>query len=742
MLSSSPDHRICSKGAPESIARMAAAQMSKAKAASKASIGNSRLKTQTHRRSRTGCYTCRLRRKKCDEGTPMCTACKHLGLQCEYKRPQWWSNNDERRQHKEDIKNVIKRKKLAEKSTSALHASAHDSTIASVSPPPGLSHSLPTSTTYSDATDRTRSASIDSHYSAGFNFNSPPHAHAHAHATELGSYRVLAAYSPYEVDVKTEPQMFVNDVPTLPESHVATFGTYKAAPPPCTLLPAGQPEGPGSVAGVDADAWTEHLGHLDVLDQDHDQNLDKEHEHECERKPSLAQETPNGNFFFDFAHGPLNPSRQVHTELEDGDQRLLDHFIHHVIPIIFPILESNQQASVGLDLILPALQSNSVYLHCCLSIAAQHLKTHTKPSPADIDGEIMKHRYATILSICEQLKRDENHQQSLEAALGLIFFQCVVGRFDDDLPDIAWHQHFQAAISLVQKLDLPRLVSNPAGQVGPTPFNMTLTGWIDILGATMRGTPPAFADTYRDKHLSNVNPHLGLRELMGCEDRVMYLISEIACLDWLKSNGMDDIALCNHARTLGNELTRNEVAELGEFADVDDVGHVWLKMPYSDDGTFSPKQLCRNITSAFRIAARIYLLSLIPGFSPSQDTTWGLIDKLTLVLQFIPSGAHGYDRSLVWVYLMAASVSLPGSTFRDFFEDRIVQLGDAAMCGAFGRMVTVVHEVWKQADILAQVNLPGLTVSEMGSKTVIEPMYPHVKWRDVMQANDWQFLLL
>ncbi|KAG5980542.1 hypothetical protein E4U55_003918 [Claviceps digitariae] len=712
---------------------MAAVQMSKATAASKVNSnnGNSRLKTQTHRRSRTGCYTCRLRRKKCDEGTPMCTACKHLGLQCEYKRPSWWSNNDERRQHKEDIKNIIKRKKLAEKSTSAMLVSAaHDSTAASVSPPPGLSHSLPTSTTYSDVMDRTRSASIDSHYSAAFNFNSPPH------ATELGSYRALAAYPPYEVDVKTERQMFVNDVPTLHESHVATFSTYQTPSPPGTVLPAGQRDDAGAVAGAGAGAGAWNTEHHD-LEQDPDHNHEREHE----RRSSLAQKKLNVDFF-DFAHSPSSHSRQVHVELEDGDQRLLDHFVHHVIPIIFPILEANQHASVGSDLILPALQSNSVYLHCCLSIAAQHLKTTANLSSADIDGDIMKHRYATILSICEQLKQDENHQESLDAALGLIFFQCVVGRSDDDLPDIAWHQHFQAAISLVQKLDLPGLVTNPAGQVGPTPFNMTLTGCIDILGATMRGTPPTFADTYRDKHLSPINYRLGLRELMGCEDRVMYLISEIACLDWLKSNGMDDIALCHHARTLGNELTRNEVAELGDFADVDDACQFWLKVPYSDNGTLSPKQLCRNITSAFRIGARIYLLSLIPGFSPSQDTTWGLIDKLTLVMQFIPSGPGGYDRSLVWVYLMAASVSLPGSTFRDFFEDRIAQLGDTATCGAFGRMVTVVREVWKQADLLAQANAAELAISGMVSEAVIETVYPYVSWRDVMQANDWQFLLL
>ena len=33
----------------------------------------------------------------------MCTACKHLGLVCEYKRPMWWSNNDARRQHKAEL---------------------------------------------------------------------------------------------------------------------------------------------------------------------------------------------------------------------------------------------------------------------------------------------------------------------------------------------------------------------------------------------------------------------------------------------------------------------------------------------------------------------------------------------------------------------------------------------------------------------------------------------------------------
>ncbi|KAI1493174.1 fungal-specific transcription factor domain-containing protein [Biscogniauxia mediterranea] len=661
---------------------MAVAQPTKPKAASKpANNANPKAKTQMHRRSRTGCYTCRLRRKKCDEGTPMCSACKHLGLVCEYKRPMWWSNNDARRQHKDDIKMIIKRKKLSEKASHTIQTS--------VSSPPGLSHSLPTSATFSDPLDRTRSASIDSHFS--FNFNSPPN------VQDYGAYnpQILSSHpdfmfnmSPYEIDVKTERQMFVNDIPTIRESTVSTFSTYHTPPPPGTILPSYPLDG----------EWTEQIYQ--------------------ERRESLTEESLNCNFF-DFSHGPTMNSRQVDIELDENDQRLLDHFIQFVLPTIFPILETNQHGSVSSDLILPALQNNKGYLHCCLMIAAQHFKATMNIQGEEIDNDIMRHRHATILSLCEALNRDENHQQILEATLGLIFFQCCVGRYDDSLPDIPWHQHFQAVNSLVTKLDLPRIVSDPAEPLAQTPFNMTLTAWIDILGATMQGRAPAFAHTYREKHLSTTNPSLGLRELMGCDDRVMYLISEIACLEALKKDGMDDITLCQHVHALGDQIGLTEVGDSGP------------KMPINANGSLSPKQLSKNITSAFRLAARIYLCSLVPGFSPNQGSCVGLVEKLTTVLQHIPAGPHGFDRSLAWVYLIGGSVSGTNSTFRQFFHERISQLGDAANVGSFGGVASLLQEVWHQTDSYqSSPSAVGTTES------------PYISWRDIMQMRGLDYLLI
>ncbi|RAL62502.1 hypothetical protein DID88_005067 [Monilinia fructigena] len=556
-------------------------------------------KMQMHRRSRTGCYTCRLRRKKCDEGAISCSACKHLGLRCEYKRPVWWGNNESRRQQKEVIKTIIKRKKLTEKTNAPSQAQSQQVMTSSIDTPPGLSHSLPTSATYSDSLDRNRSSSIDSQLSL-FDFNAPPIIdytayNAQMHSSHTQYTTMYPEYSPYEIDVKTERQMFVNDVPTRRESTISTFSTFHPPPPPEAMLPSYP------------------------IDHEWDTVYDERHE-------ILAEEALNMNLF-DFSHGPPSTFRQVAIELDEGDQRLLDHFISDVLPSVFPILETNQHGSARSDYILPALQSNKCYLHCCLSISAQHFKSIMNIQGEQIDNDIMRHRYATISELCDALNRDIDHVSILEATLGMIFFQCSVGRFDDNLPDIPWHQHFQAAISLVQKLELPRLVTESHDLMS---FNMTLTAWIDILGSTVQGRAPTFAHTYREKHLSQTNSSLGLRELMGCEDRVLYLISEIACLEALKNDGMDDIQLCQHVHALGDQIGLTEIGEAGP------------RIPYNSHGVLSPKQLSRNMTAAFRLAARIYLCSLVPGFSPSQESCVGLVAKLTQVLEFIPAGPVGF----------------------------------------------------------------------------------------------------
>ncbi|KAI9671527.1 MAG: hypothetical protein M1817_003579 [Caeruleum heppii] len=631
--------------------------------------------SKMHRRSRSGCFTCRLRRKKCDEGKPSCKACKHLGLKCEYKRPMWWGNNEQRRSQKENIKTIIRHTKLSEKTTQAGHMGGES--------PPELSFSLPTSDTFSDAMDRTRSVSVDSHFSFGYDFAHAPampvyHAFD-ASADSMAGPPLYGPYPPYEIDVKTERQTFVNDVPTRRDSSISTFSTFQ--PPP--------PTSHSTLSSYPLDPWPP----ADSYDL-HD-------------TPPFRKEEAFDFSVFDYAHAHPTTSHQALIQVDECDQRLLNHFIDNVLRLIFPVLELNQHGSTRSDVILPALETNKCYLHCCLSISALHLKATQGLSGEEIDGDIMRHRYATISELCEALNRDTDHAQILEATLGMIFLQCSVSGPDDSLPDIPWHQHFQAATSLVHKLDLHRQPVE-LDQIGQqrSPFNMTLTSWIDILGATMLRRAPQFADTYREKHLSMTS--LGLSELMGCDDRVMYLISEIACLEALKLDGMDEIRLCDHIRALGEQIDQTEFGS-------DAIGY-----PYSSTGAIRPRQLSRNMTALFRLAARIYLCRLVPSFDRNQASITALVDKFADCLEYIPSGPQGFDKSLVWPLLVGGSVAMPGSSFRRVFQQRLDRMGDHADFGGFGRMVCLLQEVWRQAD-------------EQGQ---------HVHWRDVMLQQDWDFLLI
>ncbi|KAI8397381.1 hypothetical protein FOFC_20653 [Fusarium oxysporum] len=253
------------------------------------------------------------------------------------------------------------------------------------------------------------------------------------------------------------------------------------------------------------------------------------------------------------------PNLEDSTEYDNKNEVLLNHLMKCVLPTISPIIESDQHCSVRTDLILAALPSNSTYLHCCLRVAAQHLKSHTNTntSAADIDSDIKHHYCLALEGLVETLKRDEDDH---EAVLGLILFQSAASRYDD-LHDVSWHQYFGVALPSVE-----------------------------------------------------------------------------------------------------------------------------------------------------------------------------LVEKLTTVLQHIPSGPDGFDRNVAWVYLIGGSISVLGSPIRAFFEDRLAQFGGSSKPNTMGRLATVLHEVWLQNDNLLDVSTPGSTTSEGGQ------LYIH--WREVMESKGWDFLFI
>ena len=549
---------------------------------------------------------------------------------------------------------------------------------------------------------------------------------------------------PYEVDVKTERQMFINDVPTRRDSTISTFSTFL---PPAAMVPS-----------YTGDEWTQ-------TQPDYYSSTMKQEDWSTEEGLDVN--------FFDFSHGsnsqqqPFQPVEQSSTiAIADEDQPLFEYMLSNVLRLLFPILEANQHGSVRNDVILPALENNAAYLHSCLNGAAIHQRatlpsSATPDTVAQVDASIMRHKFGFVTEVVSALNTDTTHTSILEATLAMISLHTVVGHSasptecnptaDNPNTEIPWHSHFQAATELVSKLSLPfhleNMIATPS--LHP-PFNMTLTAWIDILGSTMLGRSPVFANTYRTKHLAGSTS--GLAELMGCHDGVMYLLSEVSCLDSLKSERkLDDVGICSHITSLAQQLDHTETP--------DQV----LKSPHSATGALRPKQLARNITAIFRKATRVYLCSLVPNYNRYDPAIVNLISQMADMLQYVPTGPAGYDRSLVWPYLICGANCTPTSPLRRALSERIELLGEDADHGAFGRMLRLLHEVWRRNDEIAlsagvceatpvTAGSPGGSVTTplvgAGSqqttptKMTTTQNSHNVHWRDVMRENGWDWLLI
>lgn len=421
---------------------------------------------------------------------------------------------------------------------------------------------------------------------------------------------------------------------------------------------------------------------------------------------SLIEHSP-GFDTSEASHLSQSPS-SANIKVDDADRPLLNHFMTHVAKLIFPVLNVHQQGAAVQNMIIPALASNPSYLHCALNAGALHFKCTGCIQTEQIDNDIMRHRSASTSIIRQALDQDVGHSDVLETTLAMILFSARVGRPEQSLPDIPWHQHLQAATSLARRLQLPQnMAAGTFGINNGAPIDLTLTSWIDIIGATMRGTTPAFAQQYRDFKAGNRG--VGLSDLTGCEDKVMFMISETACLEARKFSGLDEVMLCQYIESLGAELGQGETPVMN------------IRHAVYENGVLDPHQLNTNMTALWRIAARIYLCSLVPGFPASSASMSSLVAKISAILAYIPSGPEGLDRSLVWPLLMAGFVSTPSCQFRAVFAERCFRLGPAAECGSFGLLRRVLTALWAVNDA--------------------NPLQ-HTHWRDIMRQHNWESLLI
>src|ERR1700712_5507928 len=83
-------------------------------------------------RTSNGCWTCRLRRKKCDEKPPVCDACAALHITCHYgqDKPEWMDGGAEQEKMAERLKREVKDMAHRRRGERAVHSSGDHVSVA------------------------------------------------------------------------------------------------------------------------------------------------------------------------------------------------------------------------------------------------------------------------------------------------------------------------------------------------------------------------------------------------------------------------------------------------------------------------------------------------------------------------------------------------------------------------------------------------------------------------------------
>ncbi|KAJ4164817.1 hypothetical protein LMH87_006475 [Akanthomyces muscarius] len=104
-------------------------------------------------RSQSGCYTCRLRRKKCDEKRPVCDGCAALEITCFYgeQKPDWMDGGPKQRAMAESIKSQVKKQASQRRDRKYLEMLENGTRMVNLNDEPANGHSSDTAVLSSES---------------------------------------------------------------------------------------------------------------------------------------------------------------------------------------------------------------------------------------------------------------------------------------------------------------------------------------------------------------------------------------------------------------------------------------------------------------------------------------------------------------------------------------------------------------------------------------------------------------
>ncbi|KAJ7455229.1 fungal-specific transcription factor domain-containing protein [Mycena galericulata] len=635
--------------------------------------------------SKGGCWTCRLRRKKCDENREgdSCHTCIRLTIAClgwGPKRPEWMRDKQAVEAYKADIKAQLTRAGLIRGQprssllSPSLSARLHDGSIRRQYPQHRRSaDSSTTSLLNFDAT-------VDYGYQYGS--HQPRH-------NSMGTYPGMPGASNsafYHLPAGHFSDPSVNNIPV--DFNTSIFNAQYESPVSST---------PGSTQ-------------IPPLDFDFGQL---------------------GNDAFDFAVRPPSPA-QAFPPLFAGHSSLQEnhciYYFEHVRKVQY-IFAGNTVTNITCSMIVQEPRGAVTNAVCALAslhytrMRVAHGLEAPDPNPEHSTAKYFHDEAYYQLHSAKQVRGTYSESDAI-AALHLVWFSQLSGGTTD------WQPVFAVACDWVaQQTDLltndnPRLALQnltPAGQL-----IVKLTLWLDIFSSLTVMRPPKYLALYKRLFGDLAGWQHGdirMDSLTGCPEEVLLGIAEVSALSHWKAaekrkGTLSNRDLIRRGDEIEQRLRKSAESPVSRGAIDTTPLHPTLVQADSEavDAAAHPSNETRQLVAKiFSETVLLYLHTVLSDSNPGVPEISTSVGIIVQYLGQLPSSE--VDRALVFPICLAGCMT-DDSTLREFLKGRFQALDESL--GNLMRTRLLMEAVWQKRDV------SGATVD----------------WRETMRERGLNLLLV
>ncbi|KAK3400714.1 fungal-specific transcription factor domain-containing protein [Sordaria brevicollis] len=653
-------------------------------------------------RSKSGCWTCRLRRKKCLEGGPPCSNCESRNIFCHGygPKPNWKDRGDKEREEATRLQLQTRRRRRSTATQShASHPSVSESSTSSggtidiCSPPVTV----------------TEPASLSPFLVSNFSFPlSPSPGHERNGAVEF-EYLDALTIAPDSFTAG-----YSDDIWMAQEQTDAVMAETSSAEP---LVPQQLLEAP------------------------------------CQSTQTLEGPTPLCLSCLGDSSTGIGMRGPPTSE---NDIELVMHFIGETCPLQHGSYRSSSATQRSWALFL--LMRSPTFYHASLSMSAYHMSlilVGRGDARAKAVHDYQSHRAQALDSFCRLT--DPNRQCSgsvfgeklicsvqlaLLEALGKNMQSChsylasAVQILLEDLRQPSECETGPAASSPKPEAHQHQLaLSHPSGTSNPTPlspspmertalsFFRAILVWNDILSSSSLKKIPFGAPSYREL-LASPSFCTSFEATTGCEAWILVTIMDATALEEWKRDQENQ----------GNLSIRELVNRASRLEDTVEASIKRLEMSGGDK---------RLQSLVFAYALLTHLHAIVSGPLVSVPEISESIERSIVAWKMIPDSTS--PRSLAWPYCVCASLATGKQ--REVFEQYLIldRLSSVdSTLGSLRELKAIVEECWKEVDGVRRGSdfVSQESSGSLGRDRSLSSSSVRVDWREIMQRSNLGLLFI